>query len=133
MGVMRRLGVLTVTAAAVVAASPIAVATPAGGPHKTHAYSGSTRVHMEWVTVGDPGNKPDTEVMVSDRTSGYGSVPYRYRIGKYDVTNAQYAKFLNAVASKADPHLLFFPCMDRSQCYHEGSGIARSGRPGSYH
>jgi formylglycine-generating enzyme required for sulfatase activity len=60
-------------------------------------------VTMEWVEVGDPGNDPDTAVMTccgsSTGTTGYGSVPYTYWIGKYEVTNAQYAEFLNAVAA----------------------------------
>jgi formylglycine-generating enzyme required for sulfatase activity len=99
----------------------------------TSAVASTPRVHMTWVRIGDPGNVPDKTVMASDRTTGYGSVPYAYRIGKYDVTNAQYVVFLNAVASKADPHLLFFPCMNRAQCYHEGSGIAKTGSPGDYH
>jgi formylglycine-generating enzyme required for sulfatase activity len=90
-------------------------------------------VQVQWVTVRDPGNRPDTDVMSSDRTTGYGAVPYRYRISKYDVTNAQYAAFLNAVASKSDPYLLFYPCMDRTQCYHMGSGIERTGDAGNYH
>jgi sulfatase modifying factor 1 len=51
---------------------------------------------IQWVTVGDPGNAPDTAVMKQDGTTGYGSVPYTYRIDKYDVTNAQYTEFLNA-------------------------------------
>jgi formylglycine-generating enzyme required for sulfatase activity len=37
----------------------------------------------------DPGNAPDT--------TGYGAVSYAYEIGKYEVTNAQYVAFLNAV------------------------------------
>ena len=105
----------------------------AAAPRAHGGTAASTQVTYAWVTIGDAGNSPDTEVMVSDRTTGYGSVPYRYRIGKYDVTDAQYAAFLNAVASKSDPHLLFFPCMDHAACYHVGSGIARSGSPGSYH
>ena len=40
-------------------------------------------------------------------TSGYGAVPYIYRMGTYDVTNAQYAEFLNAKASVADPYGLW--------------------------
>ena len=32
---------------------------------------------------------------MNDGTSGYGSVGYSYRIGTYDVTNSQYAEFLN--------------------------------------
>ena len=59
--------------------------------------SGSDRIKIELVTVGNPGNPPDTEVMYPDRTTGYGSVPYAFHMGKYEVTNAQYVKFLNAV------------------------------------
>jgi formylglycine-generating enzyme required for sulfatase activity len=39
--------------------------------------------------VGNPGNGSDD--------TGFGSVPYVYRISKHEVTNAQYAEFLNAV------------------------------------
>jgi hypothetical protein len=60
-------------------------------------------VTIDWVTVGDPGNDGDTEVMVccagSIGTSGYGSVTYVYRIGKIEVTDSQYSEFLNAVAT----------------------------------
>ena len=35
--------------------------------------------------------------------TGFGSVPYNYSIGKYEVTNSQYADFLNAIASSGDP------------------------------
>ena len=44
-------------------------------------------VVMNWSAVGNPGNAADG--------NGFGSVPYAYRIGTYDVTNAQYAEFLN--------------------------------------
>lgn len=87
---------------------------------------------IAWVHVGDPGNPPDTVQMVSDRTSGYGSVPYSYDIGKYDITNPEYAAFLNAKASKGDPHLLYYPCMSRASCYGLGSGIIRTGSAGNY-
>jgi formylglycine-generating enzyme len=56
----------------------------------------SAAVTYDWVTVGNPGNAGDTQVM-SDSTSGYGAVADTYRIGKYEVTNAQYTDFLNAV------------------------------------
>ena len=39
---------------------------------------------------------PDTVVMTTDGTSGYGSVDHNYRIAKYDVTVRQYVEFLNA-------------------------------------
>ena len=49
---------------------------------------------LETVVVGDPGNPPDD--------TGFGAVAYPYKIGKYEVTAAQYVEFLNAKA-KADP------------------------------
>jgi sulfatase modifying factor 1 len=54
--------------------------------------SASASITMDWVNVGNPGNAADT--------TGYGAVAYAYQIGKYEVTNAQYATFLNA----ADPN-----------------------------
>src|SRR3954469_1203338 len=65
------------------------------------------RVSLAWVTVGAPGNAPDTEVMAADRTTGYGAVPYTFDIAKFLITNAQYAAFLNAVAHESDPYLLY--------------------------
>lgn len=65
------------------------------------------------VPVGDAGNAADM--------TGFGAVSYAYRIGTYEVTRAEYAAFLNAVAS-TDTHGLYHPAM----------GIARSGAPGSY-
>ena len=47
-----------------------------------------------WAVIGNPGNSADN--------TGYGSVNYEYSIAKYEVTNTQYAEFLNAV--KADPN-----------------------------
>ena len=54
--------------------------------------SASASITMDWVNVGNPGNAADT--------TGYGAVAYAYQIGKHEVTNAQYATFLNA----ADPN-----------------------------
>jgi formylglycine-generating enzyme required for sulfatase activity len=45
---------------------------------------------IETVFVGNAGNAPDPE-------TGLGAVGYDYRIGKYEVTNAEYVAFLNAV------------------------------------
>ena len=44
---------------------------------------------IETVLVGDINNAADT--------GGLGAVSYMYRIGKYEVTTAQYCEFLNAV------------------------------------
>jgi len=78
---------------------------------------GGAAVSIEYATIGDAGNDADT-------TTGYGAVPYEYRIGKYEVTNAQYAGFLNAVA-QADAHGLYNAGMNNH-------GIVRNGSSGSY-
>ena len=57
-------------------------------------------VRMDWVAVGNPGNAPDTAGNCNG--ANCGSVGYPYYISKYDVTNAQYAEFLNAKAA-SDP------------------------------
>jgi formylglycine-generating enzyme required for sulfatase activity len=86
----------------------------------------SGQTSLQFVTVGDPGNAPDTTVM-NDGTTGYGSVPYVYQMGKYDVTVGQYCQFLNAVAA-TDTYGLYnggmtdFPTL----------GITQSGSSGSY-
>ena len=60
----------------------------------------ASAITIDWVTVGAPGNAGDT----SPKNCGQGfdqpcgSVSYEYQIGKYEVTNTQYAEFLNAVA-----------------------------------
>ena len=75
----------------------------------------------ETVPVGDPGNKADT--------TGFGAVAYEYRIGKYEVTNAEYCEFLGAVA-KSDPHKLYDPRMNGGP--ENWGGIRRGGSSGSY-
>jgi formylglycine-generating enzyme required for sulfatase activity len=80
--------------------------------------------------VRNPGNVPDPTVMVTDTTSGYGSVDYLYSIGTYDVTLSQYAAFLNAVA-KTDPYGLYDTRLD-SNAHNHIKGIRRTGAPGHY-
>ena len=46
--------------------------------------SGSNRFNMEFVTIGDPGNAPDTDV--NARPLNAGSVGYIYGIGKFEVS-----------------------------------------------
>lgn len=62
------------------------------------ACSNAVAIDIETVLIGDSGNPADNRVM-NDGTSGYGGVAYEYRIGKYEVTNDQYAVFLNAIAT----------------------------------
>jgi sulfatase modifying factor 1 len=78
------------------------------------AADASAQVTMAWSYVGNPDNPADTTVM-SDRTTGYGSVPYSYNIGTYDVTNNQYVDFLNAKdPTGADPLGLYSSDMNDS-------------------
>jgi len=85
---------------------------------------------LDFVTVGDPGNEPDPYYYYAQGGSiVIGNVPYTYQIGKYDVTSAQYAQFLNAVAA-SDPYTLFSDNRPASQW--SSFGIVRSGTSGSY-
>jgi len=80
--------------------------------------SATATVTMEWVTVGNAGNAADT--------TGFGAVRYEYQIGKYEVTNAQYAEFLNAKAA-TDTYSLY-----NTLSAFVNLGINRSGSSGSY-
>ena len=67
--------------------------------------SAASAVTMDWTFVGDPGNACDGP---SQPTSPcLGGVEYGYHIGTYEVTNAQYAEFLNAKATDDDPLALY--------------------------
>ncbi len=76
---------------------------------------------MTTVPVGDPSNAPDTRY----ETPGYGAVDYTYAIGKCEVTNEQYAEFLNCVATVGDPGVLYNTNMGGG--WNDIGGISRSG------
>jgi len=78
----------------------------------------SASITIPTVAIGNPGNAADS--------TGYGSVAYTYNIGQTEVTNAQYAAFLNAKAA-SDPFNLYNENMAGSF-----GGITRSGSAGSY-
>ena len=92
--------------------------------------SAAMAVTVEKVTVGNPGNAADDEIMFTDSTTGYGSVGYTYEIGKYEVTNAQYCEFLNAVATVGDSHGLYNPKM-ASGAWNDIGGISRTSGSGT--
>lgn len=53
-----------------------------------------------WCAITDLGNRPDE--------NGRGCVPYAYDVAKYQVTNAEWAAFLNAVGSgEVERHRLY--------------------------
>ena len=72
-----------------------------------------------FVTVGDPGNPADQDY--GNGSGPQGSVAYLYQIGKYEVSNSEYAAFLNASA-KSDVNNLWDSRMQ----------ITRDGSDGSY-
>lgn len=81
----------------------------------------SAQTTIPTVPIGNPGNAADPF------TGGlYGSVAYTYNIGTTEVTNAQYAAFLNAKAA-SDTFSLYNTNMAGSF-----GGITRSGSAGSY-
>lgn len=79
----------------------------------------SAQITIPTVPIGSPGN-------AADPTTGYGSVAYTYNIGTTEVTNAQYAAFLNAVAA-TDTYNLYNLSMAGAT-----GGITRSGNAGAY-
>jgi formylglycine-generating enzyme required for sulfatase activity len=85
------------------------------------ATSAQSAVMFDWAIVGNPGNAPYST------STGIGAVDYVYRISKHEVTNAQFAEFLNAVAA-TDTHGLYSISMG----FTTVGGITRSGDPGSY-
>ena len=80
----------------------------------------ASAVTMDWTPIGNPGNACDPQSQ-----GCFGAVGYAYNIGTYEVTNAQYAEFLNAKA-KSDPLGLYSTGMT------DFGGITRSGSSGSY-
>ncbi len=70
----------------------------------------ASAVTIDWVTVGNPGNAADTAS--NCYAADCGSVAEVYRISKFEMTNAQYAEFLNEKAA-SDPLGLYNPEMDK--------------------
>ena|SRR5262249_6720724 len=83
--------------------------------------SSASAVTMDWTPVGNPGNACDTQL-----EGCFGAVNYSYSIGTYEVTNAQYAEFLNAKAA-SDPLGLYNTNMGSGM-----GGVTQSGVPGSF-
>ncbi len=83
------------------------------------APQSASAVTIDWTPVGNAGNAADS--------TGYGAVAYNYGIDKYEVTDSQYAAFLNAVAA-TDTYGLYNANMG-SQVY---GGIMQSGGPTSH-
>jgi len=79
---------------------------------------------IEMVTVGNVGNAPDQDF----GEGAFGAVSYEFQIGKTEVTLAQYAAFLNAVAA-TDTHNLYNLNLETNLNI---AGISRSGSSGNF-
>jgi formylglycine-generating enzyme required for sulfatase activity len=86
-------------------------------------------VTIDWVVVGNAGNAPDSAS--NCYSASCGSVAYEYRISRYEITNAQYAEFLNAVDPNGTNALeLYHPHMG-ADSYNGGIVAVGSNAPGS--
>jgi len=81
---------------------------------------------VDTVPVGNAGNAPDPV----NPSVPFGAVSFDFHMGKTEITNTQYAAFLNAKAA-SDPLDLYNPNMGFSADPFNG-GIGRSGSDGSY-
>lgn len=79
---------------------------------------------IDTVPIGNPGN---AATAFFPRPNGVGSVGYSFRMGKTEITNAQYVEFLNAVAAD-DSYGLYETSMGDTTW----GGIVRSGSSGGY-
>ncbi len=88
--------------------------------------SASATVTMDWVTIGNANNAADTADgdPYTFGTQRYGAVDHDYRIGKYEVTNAQYGEFLNA-KGQSNTNAIYNSNMPTY-------GITQSGSSGSF-
>lgn len=77
---------------------------------------------MQFSAIGYVGNAPG----VNGWGEAVGAVGYQYQMGTFEVTNAQYARFLNSVA-QSDPNGLW-----ASPAGNAVGGINRAGSAGSY-
>ncbi|MBL9001742.1 MAG: SUMF1/EgtB/PvdO family nonheme iron enzyme [Phycisphaerae bacterium] len=59
---------------------------------------------IDFVTIGAPGNPAYSGPDSNNTATGRGSVPYEYRLGRTEVTSAQWLEFYNAFWGRA-PHL----------------------------
>jgi cysteine-rich repeat protein len=94
------------------------------------AVPAAALVTLDWVTIGSPGNACETQPSPQGCIGAVASV---YSIGKFEVTNAQYAAFLNAVAANDSG-----PLTSTIGALYNGNmsadalgGITASGVPGS--
>ena len=82
---------------------------------------------FDWVTVGAPNNPayngPDPENLVTGR----GSVGYEYRMGRTEITTAQWMEYINTFTARANPISISDLALSRAAS-RDASAPARSAR-----
>ncbi len=58
---------------------------------------------FDWVTIGATGNSAYDRLDPNNRITGRGSVDHLYRLGRTEVTTAQWLEFINAALARPDP------------------------------
>lgn len=94
---------------------------PVATRETTSAPAAEAPGSAQWTRIDTPGN-------LSDIKTGRGCVPYVYEISRTEITNAQYAAFLNAVASVDDRHRLYVEDMGTGVV----GGLLRTGPRGHH-
>lgn len=67
--------------------------------------------HIVWRLICDLNNPPDDH--------GHGDIDYSFSVSASEITNVQFALFLNHVATKSDKHKLYHPKMAIERTYNE--------------
>ncbi len=78
-------------------------------------------IYIDFVTIGNPGNPSDTRPEA--KPLGCGAVEYVYRIGKYEISNAQWYDFVSAAGA---------PTGNPSYAYDEDAYWAGTNVPTNY-
>jgi sulfatase modifying factor 1 len=90
----------------------------------------ASAVTIDWVAIGNPGNAADTP-STNCWMASCGSVSYSYNISKYEVTNAQYAEFLNAADASGSNTLALYSANMDSDASNGGISFVSGNASGS--
>ena len=93
----------------------------------------NSAVTIRTVLVGNPGNAADPADgdLQTPGVQNFGNVDYTYRIGTYEVTNAEYAEFLNAKDPAGANQLGLWKSQMMTHPQIGGIGFSGSNPPGS--
>jgi formylglycine-generating enzyme required for sulfatase activity len=90
----------------------------------------ASAVTIDWVAIGSPGNAADTP-STNCYAASCGSVSYEYQISKYEVTNTQYAEFLNAADASGSNTLALYSASMNSDATNGGISFVSGNASGS--